>query len=89
MNVWGWYLHHHGAVDVDGAVVHHLHDGHSQVAADAEGDAEAQATEDAYDVPLGDPATAAVQQGGFMGRGSHGAPVLVQLNVVFVNVGAV
>lgn len=35
---------------VDSAVVDHVHDGHAQVTADAEGYAEAEAAHDGYDV---------------------------------------
>lgn len=49
---WSVYLKNRGPVDVDRVVVHHLHDGHTEVATDAKGDAEAQAAEDGDDVAL-------------------------------------
>lgn len=68
------------AVLVHGAVVDHAHDGHAQVAADAEGDAEAEAAEDGDDVAAGQPEAAAVAQGGLLLRGLPGPPVLRQLD---------
>lgn len=58
------YLKHRGPIDIDGVVVHHFHNGHTKVAADAKGDAEAQTTEDGNDVTLGQTATATIQQWG-------------------------
>lgn len=49
---WSIYLKNRGPIDVDRIVVHHLHDGHAEVATDAKGDAEAQAAEDGDDVAL-------------------------------------
>lgn len=72
------------AIDVDSVVIDHLHDGHAQVAPDAEGDAEAKATEDGNDVAFGQPTTAAVQQRGISLGHGHRPPVLCQLHQVFV-----
>lgn len=47
---------------VDGAVVDHVHNGHAQVAADTEGDAEAQATHDGDNVAAGQAEARAVAQ---------------------------
>ncbi|TNN57395.1 hypothetical protein EYF80_032364 [Liparis tanakae] len=58
------YLKHRSPIDIDGVVVHHLHNGHAKVATDAKGDAEAQAAEDGEDVAFGQAAAAAVQQRG-------------------------
>lgn len=44
------YLHHNVAPTMGRAVVDHGHDGHTQVAADAEADAETQAAHDGDDV---------------------------------------
>lgn len=68
------------AVLVDGAVVDHAHYGHSQVAPDTEGDAEAQAAQDGDDVAAGQPEAPAVTQRGLLLRGLPGPPVLRQLD---------
>lgn len=47
---------------VDGAVVDHVHNGHAQVAADAEGDAEAQAAHDGDNVAARQAEACAVAQ---------------------------
>lgn len=57
-----FYLKHRGPIYIDGVVVNHLHDGHTKIASNAEGDAEAQAAEDGDDITLRQAATAAVQQ---------------------------
>ena len=68
------------SVLVDGAVVDHAHDGHAQVAADAEGDAEAEAAHDGDDVALGQAEALALAQRGLLRRGLPGPPVLRQLD---------
>lgn len=84
------YLEHRSPVDVHGVVVHHLHDGHAEVTADAEGDAEAEAAEDGDDVTFGQTATAAVQQRSGPGPRRHWAPVLRQLHgIVFLHIAAI
>ena len=65
---------------VDGAVVDHVHDGHAQVAADAEGDAEAQAAHDGDDVATGQPEAPAVAQRRLLLRHLEGLPILRQLD---------
>lgn len=57
-----FYLKHRGPIYIDSVVVHHLHDGHTKIASNSEGDAEAQAAEDGDDITLRQAATAAVQQ---------------------------
>lgn len=81
-----YYLHDSCAVDVDSVVVDHLHDGHTQVAPNAEGDAEAKATEDGNDVAFGQPTTAAVQQRGTALGHGHRPPILRQLHQVLIYV---
>lgn len=68
------------AVLVDGAVVDHAHYGHAQVAADAEGDAEAQAAQDGDDVAARQAEAPAVAQRRLLLRGLPGPPVLRQLD---------
>lgn len=65
---------------VDGAVVDHVNDGHAQVAADAEGDAEAQAAHDGNDVATWQTEARAVAQGCLFLRHLQGFPILRQLN---------
>lgn len=67
---------------VYGAVIDHVHDGHSQVAADAEGDAESQSAHDGNDVPPRQPEAGAVAQRGFLLGHFHGLPILRQLDGV-------
>lgn len=67
---------------VYGAVIDHVHDGHSQVTADAEGDAESQSAHDGDDVPPGQPEAGAVAQRGFLLGHLHGLPILGQLDGV-------
>ena len=65
---------------VDGAVVDHVHDGHAQVAADAEGDAEAQAAHDGDDVATRQAKARAVAQGRLLLGHLQGLPILRQLD---------
>lgn len=46
-------LQHRRSIDKNSVVVDHLYDGHTEVAADAKGDAEAQTAEDGDNVALG------------------------------------
>lgn len=46
-------LQHGRSIDKDGVVVDHFYNGHTEVAPDAKGDAEAQTAEDGDDVALG------------------------------------
>lgn len=68
------------AVLVDGAVVDHAHDGHAQVAADAEGDAEADAAQHGDDVASRQTEAVALAQGRLLLCGLAGPPVLRQLD---------
>lgn len=77
------HLKNRGPVDKDGVVVDHLHNGHTKVAPDAKGDAEAQTTEDGNDVALGQTSTATVQKRGRTWRCCHWTPILCQLKIVF------
>lgn len=65
-----------------GAVIDHVHDGHSQVTADPEGNAESQSAHDGDDVPPGQPEAGAVAQRGFLFGHFHGLPILGQLDGV-------
>lgn len=68
------------APSVDGAVVDHVHDGHAQVAADAEGDAEAQAAHDGDDVAARQAEAGAVAQWSLFLGHLQGLPILRQLD---------
>lgn len=68
------------AVLVDGAVVDHAHYGHAQVAADAEGDAEADAAQHGDDVAARQTEAVALAQGRLLLGGLAGPPVLGQLD---------
>ena len=70
------------AIPVDCAVVDHADDGHAQVAADAEGDTEPQATHDGDDVAAREPAARAVEQGFLLLLGSGWAAIFRQLDVI-------
>ena len=74
------YLLDHLAPAVDGAVVDHVHDGHAQVAADAEGDAEAQAAHDGDDVATRQAKARAVAQRRLLLRHLQGLAILRQLD---------
>lgn len=76
------YLKHWSPVDINSVVVHHLNNGHTKVAADAEGDAETQAAEDGNDVAFGQTTAATVQQWGRTWCRCHWTPILSQFNVV-------
>lgn len=65
---------------VDGAVVDHVHDGHAQVAADAEGDAEAQAAHDGDDVATRQAEAGAVAEWSLLLWHLQGLPILRQLD---------
>lgn len=77
------HLKNRGPVNKDGVVVDHLHNGHTEIAPDAKGDAEAQTTEDGNDVALGQTSTATVQKRGRTWRCCHWTPILCQLKIVF------
>lgn len=77
------HLKNRGPVDKDSVVVDHLNNGHTEVAPDAKGDAEAQTTEDGNDVALGQTSTATVQKRGRTWRCCHWTPILCQLKIVF------
>lgn len=77
------------SVDIDSAVVDHLHDGHTQVAPDAEGDAEAQAAHDGDDVALGQAAAVALAPRRPMAARRHGPPLRRQLKGLLLHVGAI
>lgn len=77
-----FYLKHRGPIYIDGVVVHHLHDGHTKIASNAEWDAEAQAAEDGDDITLRQAATAAIQQWRGAWRWCHRSAILCQLNIV-------
>lgn len=68
------------AVLVDGAVVDHAHYGHAQVAADAEGDAEADPAQHGDDVAARQTEAVALAQGRLLLGGLAGPPVLRQLD---------
>lgn len=68
------------APSVDGAVVDHVHDGHAQVAADAEGDAEAQAAHDGDDVAARQAEAGAIAQWSLFLGHLQGLPILRQLD---------
>lgn len=76
------YLHYRSPIDINGVVVHHLHNGHTEVAPDPEGDAEAQAAEDGDDVALGQAKTATVQQRGRTRGRRHWTPIFCQFYIV-------
>lgn len=65
-----------------GAVIDHIHDGHSQVTSDPEGNAESQSAHDGNDVPPGQPEAGTVAQRGFLLGHFHGLPIFCQLDGV-------
>lgn len=77
------------SIDIDSVVVDHLHDGHAQVAPDAEGDAEAQATHDGDDVALGQPAAVALALHRPPAARRHGLPLRRQLQGLLLHIGAI
>lgn len=77
------------SIDIDSVVVDHLHDGHAQVAPDAEGDAEAQAAHDGDDVALGQAAAVALAQRGPAPARRHGPPLRRQLQGLLLHIGAI
>lgn len=84
------YLKDWSPIDIDGVVVHHLHYGYTEVAANAKRDAEAQAAENGDDVALGQTPAAQVQQRGTARWSCHWTPILRQFNLVLlVNVGPI
>lgn len=82
-------LQHRRPVDKDSVVVDHFHNGHTEVAPDAEGDAEAQTAEDGDDVTLGQTSTAAVQQRSRTRCRCHRTSILCQFKVVFFYITAI
>lgn len=84
------YLKNRGSVDIDSVVVHHLHNGHTEVTANAKGDAEAQPAEDGDDVALRQTATAAIHQRCWPRCRGHRAPILCQFNSwLFFNISTI
>lgn len=77
------------SIDIDSVVVDHFHDGHAQVAPDAEGDAEAQAAHDGDDVALGQAAAVALAQRRPAAARQHGPPLCCQLEGLLFHVGAI
>lgn len=67
---------------VYGAVIDHIHDGHSQVTSDPEGNAESQSTHDGNDIPPGQPEAGTVAQRGFLFGHFHGLSIFSQLDGV-------
>lgn len=68
------------AVLVDGVVIDHADYGHTQVAPDTEGDAEAEAAQHRDDVSARQPAAGAVQQGRLLLLLGLGSAILRQLD---------
>lgn len=68
------------ATNVNGVVVDHIHDSDSEVTADAEWDAEAEAAHDGDDVPARETEARAVAQRRFLLRYMCGPPVFRQLD---------
>lgn len=83
------HLQHWFAIDINSAIVHHFHDGNTQVAPNPKGNAKAQAAHDGNDVALGQSAAVAVAQGRPAGAGLHRPPLFCQLNVILLYVGAI
>lgn len=77
------------AVNINRVIVHHFHDGNTQVAPNSEGDAEAQTAHYGDDVALGQPAAVAVAGYQLAGACQHGPPLCRQLNVILLDVGAI
>lgn len=76
-------------INIDSVIVHHFHNGNTQVAPDSEGDAKAQAAHDGNDVALGQPAAVAVAGCRLAGACLHWPPLFCQLNVILLYVGAI
>lgn len=77
------------SIDIDSVVVDHLHDGHAQVAPDAEGDAETQAAHDGDDVALGQAAAVALAPCGLAPACRHRPPLRRQLQGLLLHIGAI
>lgn len=77
------------SVNVNSVIVHHFHDGNTQVTPNSEGDAKAQATHYGNDVALGQPAAVAVAWCQLAGACLHGPPLFCQLNVILLDVCAI
>lgn len=77
------------AININSTIVHHLHDGNTQVAPNSKGNAEAQAAHDGDDVALGQPTAVTVTQLRLAGAGLHRSPLFCQLNVILLDVGAI
>lgn len=75
-----FYLKHRGPIYIDGVVVNHLHDGHTKIASNAEGDAEAQAAHDGDNVAAGQAEALAVAQRGFLLSGLPWPSILRELD---------
>lgn len=65
-----------------GAVIDHIHDGHSQVTSDPEGNAESQSAHDGNDVSPGQTEAGTVAQRRFLLGDFHGLPIFCQLDGV-------
>lgn len=76
-------------ININSVIVHHFHDGNTQVAPNSEGDAKAQTAHDGNDVALGQPAAVAVARCRLAGACLHGPPLFRQLNVILLNVSAI
>ena len=77
------------SININSAIVHHFHDGNTQVAPNSEGDAKAQTTHYGNDVALGQPAAVAVARCWLAGACLHRLPLFCQLNVILLYVGAI
>lgn len=77
------------SIDINGVIVHHFHNGHTQVAPNPEGDAEAQAAHDGDDVALGQATAVAVTRCRLAGARLHWPTLFCQLNVILLCVGAI
>lgn len=77
------------SININSAIVHHFHDGNTQVAPNSEGDAKAQAAHYGDDVALGQPTAMAVAWCQFAGARLYRLPLFCQLNVILLDVGAV
>lgn len=77
------------AININSTIVHHFHDGNTQVAPNSKGDAKAQAAHDGDDVALGQSTAVAVTHLRLAGAGLHRPPLFCQLNVILLDVGAI
>lgn len=77
------------AININSTIVHHFHDGNTQVAPNSKGDAKAQAAHDGDDVALGQSTAVAVTHLWLAGTGLHRPPLFCQLNLILLDVGAI